>query len=138
MAAVHGSKTVIKIGTDDISIFCTNSEIEQSGDASDITTYRPAGKNSKVYGPGLLDAKLTIEGKYDSTTGTGPRAVLQPLVGAVTTWTRQPEGTGAALPQDTGSGIVTSYKETNPVTDYIGWSAEIQCSDDIDSTPQAA
>lgn len=137
MARSHGRKTVIIINEADISQYCTNSELEQTSDTHDNTTYRPPGKVSKIYDGGLLDGTLSLEGRYDTTAGTGPRAVLKPLIGQTITWTRRPEGTGEGLPQDTGEGVLNSYTETNPVADYITWAAEIQLSDDVDSDPQA-
>ncbi len=142
MSWAHGKDTVILVGPSsgpavDISEHCDTSELEQTADTHDRTGYRPPGKRSKKYGGGLLDAKLTMGGTYDSSETTGPRAVLKPLIGRDLTWTRRPEGTGTGLPQDTGNGILNSYKETAPVADYISWTAEIQCSDDIDGAPQA-
>lgn len=136
MAFIHGSHTVIKLGTADISEYTKSSELGREAEAHDVTGYHPTRK-SKVYAPGLLDAKFKAEGVYDSTATTGPRAVILPLVGTEVELIRQPEGTGANLPQDKVKVIITGYTETNPYDGMVGWSVEGQCSGDIDSTAQA-
>lgn len=133
MAFVHSKVTVIKIGTTDISTYVTSSDFDRKSDIHDVTTY---GKNSHVYSGGLLDGKSKLEGLYDSTATTGPRALLRPLLGTEVVITRRPEGTGAGLPQDIVDAVLANYVETAPVADMVAWSVELQLSDDVNSTPQ--
>lgn len=132
MAFVHGKGTVFKVGANDLSAFCKTSEVTIGADVSDVTGY---GANGHAYFGGLLDSKVTVSGTYDSGA-TSPRKILLPLVGTTTTFTRQPEGTAVGKPQDTGSCVVKSYVETNPVADMITWSCELTVSGVVNSAVQ--
>ena len=133
MAFVHGRNTVILLDANDLSAFCNESEFGQEADSHDVTTY---GKNSKVYQGGLKDASFSMGGTYDNGA-SGPKAIIEPLIGTVVPLVRRPEGTGVGLPEETVDVLVTGYTETNPVADMITWSAECQCSDDITSADQS-
>ena len=133
MSKVHGKSTVIKVDANDISTYVNASELTEGADSHDNTGY---GEDGHRYDGGLLDSKFTMSGKYDNTASTGPRAVLKPLVGQKASITRQPEGTGAGKPQDLFTGLLTSYVETNPVADYISWSAEWLVDGTVDDTAQ--
>lgn len=134
MAKKHGKDTVVKIGASDISAFCNASEITKSADTHDTTTY---GNSAHRYNGGLLDNKFTCSGLYDNTAVTGPRAVLNGIVGTTVAVTRQPEGTGTGRPQDAFNAILNQYVETNPVADMVSWSAEFTIDGDVTSTTQA-
>jgi hypothetical protein len=133
MAKVHNKHTVIIIDGNDVSEFCTDSNVEQSSGTEDNTTY---GKDAVVKDPTLLDGAFGCSGKYDSAA-TGPRAVLKPLVGSKVTVNYRPEGTGSGLPQDTFDVVITKYTETAPVAGYRLWSLETEPSDEWDSADQA-
>lgn len=135
MAFVHGKGVVTTIDGDDISEYTKNVEFSPEADTHDVTTF---GKNSKVYNSGLKDATAKLEGVYDNTASTGASAVLIPLIGgAAVEFVYQPEGAGAGKAQRVVDVIVNSYEESAPVDDMITWTAELQCTDDIDYTPQA-
>jgi hypothetical protein len=133
MAFVHGKNTYISLDAKDLSAYTNTSELSRSADSHDVTTY---GKNSHVYQGGLLDGKASMGGIYDSTALTGPRAVIEPLIGTTVELIRRPEGTGTGKPEDTVDVLVVGYVETNPVADMVTWSCELQCSDDIATTVQ--
>lgn len=135
MSFVHGKDTFISLDGDDLSAFCNTSTLTRSADTHDVTTY---GKDDHVFAGGLGNGTCSIGGIYDNTAVTGPRAVVEPLVGTTVTLIRQPEGTGSGLPQDSVSVVVTNYVETSPVADMVTWTAELQLSDAIDSTAQSA
>jgi hypothetical protein len=135
MAFVHGKDTFISLDGDNLSAFCNTSSLTRSADSHDVTTY---GQDNHVYKGGLGDGTCSIGGIYDNTGATGPRAVLEPLVGTVVVLIRQPEGTGASLPQDEVNVLVVNYVETSPVADMVTWTAELQLSGDVDSTAQSA
>jgi hypothetical protein len=134
MAFVHGKNTYISVDGDDLSAFTNTSTLTRTADSHDVTTY---GKNSHVFQGGLLNGTASMGGIYDNGA-TGPREVLEPLIGTVVALVRRPEGTGSSLPQDTVDVLITSYVETNPVADMVTWTCEFQLSDDVDSTPQGA
>lgn len=133
MAASHGKDTFISINGADISQFCTDSELTRGADEHDLTGY---GKQAHVVRGGLGNGKASVKGWYDNTAGSGPRAVLRPLVGTNVTMIRRPEGTGSGKPQDSATVHVKEYVETNPVADYIAWSVGLTVSDVITSTTQ--
>lgn len=133
MAFVHGKNTYISVNGSDLSAYTNTSELTREADEHDVTTY---GKNAHVVSGGLLGGKASMSGIYDNTAGTGPRAVLRPLVGTVVPLVRRPEGTGAGKPQDAASVHVKTYVETNPVADMVAWSAELTLSDVVTSTTQ--
>lgn len=132
MALIHGKNTIFKIATVDISAYCNTSEVTNGADEHDVTGYGASGHG---YQGGLINAKVTVGGTYASGT-TGPRGVINPLVGTNTTFVRQSEGVGTGKPQDTGTVHVKSYVETNPVADMIKWAAELTVSGVINSAVQ--
>lgn len=134
MSKIHGKVTFVSLDGDDLSQYSDNSELSFEADEHDVTTY---GNNSHVFLGGLLGGSVTISGKYDSAAGTGPRAVIQPLRGAVVPLIHRPEGTGAGKPQDSVSVLVKKYVQTHPVADYVSWSVELTMSGDVNSAAQS-
>lgn len=133
MANSHGKKTVILLNSSDLSQYCDSSEHHKKPDVHDVTTY---GSDAHKKAGGLLDGSGSIGGLYDTTASTGPRAVINPLVGTNVTYVRRPEGTGSGLPQDSVTVLVGEYVETSPVADYVRWTLALEYSGDINSTPQ--
>lgn len=134
MARKHSKLTVVIIDGNDVSTYCTDSTCEQSAGTEDNTTY---GKNAQVFDPTLLTGAFSCGGKYDSAA-TGPRTVLKPLVGTSVVVQYRPEGTGAGLPEDEFTAVITKYTESAPVAGYRLWTLETQPSDVWDSTVQAS
>ncbi len=133
MAKSHGKKMVILLGGANITQWCDTNEHTKKPDVHDTTTY---GNDSHRKDPGLLDGSGSIGGLYDTQAATGPRAVINPMVGTKQTYIRRPEGTGAGLPQDLVTVVVGEYKETAPVADYVRWTLSLDYDGDINSTPQ--
>lgn len=133
MAFVHGKDTFLSLAGNDLSAFCNTSELSRKSDKHDVTTY---GKDDHVYAGGLGDGTASIGGIYDNGA-TGPRDVIEPLIGTVVTLIRRPEGTGSGLPQDSVSVLVEEYVETSPVADMVTWTVSLQLSDAVTSTNQA-
>lgn len=133
MTFVHGKDTYISLDGDDLSAFSNSSDLTRKSDKHDVTTY---GKDDHVYSGGLGDGEANISGIYDNGA-TGPRDVIEPLIGTVVTLVRRPEGTGSGLPQDSVSVLVEEYVETAPVADMVTWSVKLQLSDAVTSTNQA-
>jgi len=134
MAFVHGKNTVITLDGDDLSAFTNTSELTRGADSHDVTCY---GKNDHVFSGGLGKGSASMGGVYDNTA-TGPRAVIEPLVGTLVTLIRKPDGTGAGKPQDSVSVLVEEYVETSPVADMVSWSVKLLMSDAVTSTTQGA
>lgn len=133
MAFKHSKHTVIIVDGNDISAYCTDSNVEESSGTEDNTTY---GKSKIVKDPTLGDGVFACSGKYDDTAA-GPRAVLKPLVGTKVNIKYRPEGTGSGLPQDSFDAVITKYNESAPVAGYRAWSLETEPSDEWDSTDQS-
>ena len=133
MSFIHGKDTFISLNAADLSVFCNTSTFTRSADSHDVTAY---GATDHEYQGGLGDGSASIGGIYDNSA-TGPRDIIEPLVGTKVTLIRRPEGTGSGKPQDSVTVLVTNYVETSPVADMVTWTAELQCSGAITSTNQA-
>lgn len=133
MSFIHGRDTFISLDGDDLSPYTTTSQLEKSADSHDVTTY---GQDAHVFQGGLLNGTATASGVYDSSTSSGPRAVIESLVGTVVSLIRRTEGTGAGKPQQTVNVLVLKYTETNPVADMITWSTDLQLSGTITNSTQ--
>ena len=134
MAKSHGKKTVIKVEANDISTYVNASELTRTADSHDTTTY---GNDAHRKEGGLLDGGFKMSGFYDNTAVTGPRIVLEPLIGTTATITRQTEGTGVGKPQDLFEAVLTSYVESNPTADMVTWASEWEIDGDVNSAVQA-
>lgn len=130
---IHGKDTFISLDGDDLSEATNASELGLTADTHDVTTY---GKGAHVYQGGLTDGTAKMSGIYESGSA-GPKAIIQPLVGQTVELIRRPEGTGSGKPQDKVDVVVKGYTESSPVADMVTWTADLQCSDTVDSTPQA-
>lgn len=134
MAKKHGKNTVVKVNGTDLSTYANASELTRTSDSHDTTTY---GNDAHRVSGGLLDGKFHMSGFYDTTAVTGPRAILEPLIGVDgTVITRQPEGTGVGKPQDQFNALLNSYVESNPVADMVTWTSEWGIDGDVNSAPQ--
>jgi hypothetical protein len=134
MAFIHGKGAVVSIDGKAMSAYATSVKFSRTADNHDVTTF---GKTAKVYQSGLTDGTASIDGVYDSTTVTGPGAVLRPMLGgAAVILIYRPEGTATGKPSASVNVIVTSYEETTPVADMITWTAALQFSDVITDTTQ--
>jgi hypothetical protein len=133
MAFVHGKNTYISVNAGDISAYTNSSDLSRQADLHDTTTY---GQDGHTFAGGLANATGSIEGIYDNTAGSGPRAVLRPIIGQAVTLIRRPEGTGAGKPQDTATVLVQEYVETAPVADMVKWSAKLQVSGVVTASTQ--
>lgn len=132
MTTMHSKETVIIVDGNDISIYCTDSNRKRTAGTEDNTTY---GKDDEVHDPTLRKGEFGCGGKYN-TAATGPRAVIDPLVGTKVNIKYRPEGTGSGLPQDSFDAVITGYEETAPVAGYRLWTMTTQPSDAWDLTDQ--
>ena len=129
----HGKDTEIEIDGDSLSAFANSSQLDQESDEHDVTTY---GRDDYVVQGGLLKGSGTVSGIYDDGA-TGPKAVIEPLLGTVKTLIRRPLGTGTGLPQESVQVLVKKYTETNPVAGMITWQMDFTKSGPITRTTQA-
>lgn len=135
MAKKHGRFTQVSVDGDDLTAMTNTSTLTRGGDEHDLTTY---GHDDQVVDGGLGKQGFTMGGWYETGSSATPRATLEPAVMTVVEIIRKPEGTGAGKPTQTFDALVKSYVETNPVNDFIQWSAEFTVSDGIVDTTQGA
>jgi len=133
VAFIHGKDTFISLNGSNLSPYTNTSELGREADEHDVTTY---GQTTHIVQGGLLGGAASMSGIYDNTAGSGPRAVIRPLIGTNVTLIRRPEGTGTGKPQDSVTVHVKSYKETNPVADMVAWESELTLSGPVTSTVQ--
>lgn len=133
MTFVHGKSTYLSLAGTDISAYTTKSTFERGADTHDITTY---GSDDYKFQGGLGKNEASAEGIYDNTATTGPRDLIEPLIGTTVTFVRRPEGTGSGKPQDSVSVVVEKYVETSPVADLVTWSVDLKCTGAVTSTDQ--
>lgn len=133
MSFVHGRTTFVSLNGSDLSAFSKKSDWERSANTHDVTTF---GANDEIYQGGLKKGQASVEGIYDNTAGTGPRAVINALIGSTVTFIRRPEGTGTGKPQDSVSVVVERYTETNPVDDMVSWAVDLKLAGAVTSTTQ--
>lgn len=134
MARVHSKHTYVSLGGSDLSQYLNDSDWTRSTDIRKLTTY---GNDNEVYAGGLGDGSTDLSGIYDNTAVTGPRAVIEPLIGATAELVYRPEGTGPGLPERTVQVIVGEYAETHPVAEYVMWTVKLQHSGDVTHSTQA-
>ena len=106
MAFIHGKNTYVSLSATDLSAYTTSSQTEKSADTHDTTTY---GATAHAFSPGLLNGQGSMSGIYDSSTSSGPRFLIEPLVGVSCTWVIRPEGTGTGKPARSVTVIPTKY-----------------------------
>lgn len=133
MGFVHGKNTYISVDSNDLSAFCSASNLDVEADEHDVTMY---GATDYAVQGGLVKKSASISGTYDDSA-SGPKAVLEPLIGTVVTLVRRPEGTGTGLPQESVSVLVKKYSESNPVAGMITWSCDLTGSGAITRTTQS-
>lgn len=131
MAFVHGKDSVFKLDNSsgtltDISTYVNSVDFPETADVAETTTL---GDGSKSYIVGLKDATLSISGLWDSTLD----GILGAVVGqsATLSFEYSPEGTGSGAVKYTGECILTSYSQSSPVGDVVGFSADMQVSGDV-------
>jgi hypothetical protein len=136
MARKHGKDTVLKVNSNDISAYTSESELDETTDTHEATGY---GVDDHEVDPGLNAGTFTCGGTYNSTAVTGPRAVFKAVkaLNAAVPIIRQDEGTGAGKPQDSFNAVLNSYVQTNPVADMIKWKASFTITGAVDSTAQS-
>ena len=131
MAFVHGKDSVFKLDNSggsltDISTYVNSVDFPETADVAETTTL---GDGSKSYIVGLKDATISISGLWDSTLD----GILGAVVGQTATLSFEysPEGTASSKIKYTGECIVTSYSQSSPVGDVVGFSADMQVSGDV-------
>lgn len=132
MAESHGKLTFVSLDANDLSTFTDSTTVNRAADEHDTTCY---GSDDHTFNGGLLTGTITIGGKY-ITGATGPKAIIEPLLGTVAAFIYRPEGTGAGKPEDTADVHVKAYNQTAPVADIVRWTAELTVSGPVTNATQ--
>jgi hypothetical protein len=126
MAFTHGKDSVFKLDNSsgtltDISSYVNSVDFPETADVAETTVL---GDGNKTYIVGLKDATLSISGLWDSTLD----GILGAVVGqsATLSFEYSPEGTTGGNVKYTGECILTSYAQSSPVGDVVGYSADFQ------------
>lgn len=92
---------------------------------SEVTAFGDAGVKNI---PALVNVSFTASGHFDSTTTTGPNAVLNSLRSATATSTFEwgPEGSTTGKVKFSGECWLTEYTVNASVADKVSWSASFQ------------
>lgn len=123
MAFVAGKGSVVSLDANDLSAYSTQVEYELKADALDVTAF---GNDYKIFQGGLIESSIKIEGTYDNTASTGPREVIEALVGQVAEMIWQPEGSGTGTPVRTWDVLIVTYTETSAVGEMIKFKSTMQ------------
>ena len=128
MAFTHGKDSVFKLDNSggaltDISSYVNSVDFPETADVAETTVL---GDDNKTYIVGLKDATLSIAGLWDSTID----GILGAVIGQAATLSFEysPEGTASGKVKYSGECILTSYAQSSPVGDVVGYSADFQVS----------
>ena len=128
MAFTHGKDSVFKLDNasgslTDISSYVNSVDFPETADVAETTVL---GDDNKIYIVGLKDATLSLAGLWDSTID----GILGAVIGQAATLSFEysPEGTASGKVKYSGECILTSYAQSSPVGDVVGYSADFQVS----------
>ena len=128
MAFTHGKDSVFKLDNSsgsltDISSYVNSVDFPETADVAETTVL---GDDNKTYIVGLKDATLSLAGLWDSTID----GILGAVIGQAATLSFEysPEGTASGKVKYSGECILTSYAQSSPVGDVVGYSADFQVS----------
>ena len=126
---VHGKSTFFSIddtggSVRDISNTLTSVDFPETIDTGEVTAY---GSTSKSYLVGLRDSTLSVSGLWDATIdgyiiGTEP---------ASRSFIFGPAGSTGGNVKYTGECILTNYAISNPVSDVVTYSLDLQVTGNV-------
>lgn len=124
----HGSKAKLLWGAHDVSPFFRSASVDVSRDTAETTAFQ---NSSKTYIPGLIDATLSAEGMFDSTTlPAGSDEILEAALASESKIdiALYPDGDALGSVGFAVHADQTAYAITSPVDDIVAVSAEAQSS----------
>jgi hypothetical protein len=129
----HGKQTILKIGTNDISLATKTSNFSGSADIHDSSGY---GLQSRTKAGGMKDGTFTASGSYDTGATTGTPATMEGKEGTSFSFTRQVAGAGTGKPQEVFTALLAKFDVSAPFDDMVTWSGEWSVSGDVARTAQ--
>lgn len=138
MAFYHGKNLAFKIdnsaGTLQVlTTFVDSVNLNNSVDMGDTTT---AGAEDKTFVSGQAEHDVSISGKWDDTTSTGPDAILFGLVGLETSSSFEfgPGGSTTGKVKYLGECFMTGYKAAAPVGGVVTFTADFKITGAVTRT----
>lgn len=135
MAFRHGKNAFVSVNAVDLSTFSDSVDLDYDIDTADTTAFQSSWKSALG---GIPGAKAAITGFYDPTAGTGPQAVLFPIItgGVAITIIHRPGGTLSGQEQNSFSALITGYTESSPVGGVVTWKAAFLVTGAVTRTVQ--
>lgn len=133
MGSVHNKETVILLDGNDISQFCNTSDWQRTADEHETTGYT---MDDATFEGGIRRGTMPIGGRYDDGA-SGPKAVIEPLLGTKVELVYRPEGTGTGKPERTVTVLVKTYNETAPVAEIRRWTVDLTMSGAVSDVDQS-
>lgn len=102
MPFYHGKKTAVYLGGYDVSAYFQEATTGASADEVDVTTFGAASDDYRSYLAGFIDATLTLNGLFESTTVLSGTTTLDSYMDSI-------QGAETAVPvtlEVEGSGTV--------------------------------
>lgn len=135
MTQYHGKSGAFKLDDTggslrDISAYCDEVSIKREVSTAEATTF---GDTARDYLAGLMDATLSISGKWDDAATTGVDVVVGENLVAVATRSFEwgPSGTTTGRIKYSGECIITSFEITGNFDDVVTFSMEVQTTGGI-------
>jgi hypothetical protein len=124
MAFTHGKNTKVYANGYDLTGFFMSSSSESTRDVAETTVF---GLNEKTYLPGLRDATLSLEGRFDGAAAAVDER-LSVILGAdaSSVWLIWPEGDVVGKRGAGFDALQTNYAVDAPLDDVVGVSCELQ------------
>ena len=129
MAFLHGKKTRVYIGANDVSGYLNEISHSNSVETGETTTFSASGA-AKTYVAGLTDGKISLKGLFDGATG----AIDDQFASILATETNVHvlyALTGLAANNDPvrfAAARPTSYQTSSPVGDVVSLSVDLQAT----------
>lgn len=131
MAFTHGKNAVFAVDDSGGTLRTISSYVDQvSGlpggrNLSEVTAFGDGGTKSI---PGLANVTFTVSGHFDSTSTTGPNAVLNSLrtASATASFEYGPEGSSTGKVKFSGEAWLTEYTVNASVPEKVSFQASFQ------------
>jgi len=138
MSFYHGKNQTFKLdnaaGTlQTLTTYVDGVDLDTGVDMGETTT---ANAEDKTFVSGQAEHDLSITGKWDDTTTTGPDAILQGLAGNETSSTFEwgPGGSTTGKVKYTGECFMTGYKRSAPVGGVVTYTADFKITGAVTRT----
>lgn len=132
MAFKSGRSASILVNSVDLSTFCTQIDLTNSGETGDTTTFQSSG-GWKTSLPTLLGGGCALQGLYDPTASTGPIAVLTAAIAglAAVPVVYKPGGVASGQESASFNAILTDLQISTAVGGIVAFSCQVEVTGPI-------